>query len=259
MTLLTNKSEQDDYSQPTAILQDNRQKKRSKNVPQRVRRSSSKDRKTIEKMRSFDPLASSAVGTTSLATPNTPSTVPSPTPLNDNQHVPVWSLVGDTVKAVAATAALQIAEKPAHPFRFNLTDEAHAKALGDPAGFLDSLKRPFDRELSKAGIRLPYWFAIDITPEGRLHIQGAFGAYLDEHPALRQIMWKAWGPWQKHRQFQIWVGPVPCDDGWATYCMRNQRKVAKIIGPRTFTLTQPLGREARSVYTEIRRIMRGRA
>jgi hypothetical protein len=65
------------------------------------------------------------------------------------------------------------------------------------------------------------------------------------------------GEWEssgKHKQ--VLIDSKPCDDGWATYSLRNQRKVAKIIGPRTFTITRPLQREAEWTYTEIRRIMR---
>lgn len=71
----------------------------------------------------------------------------------------------------------------------------------------------------------------------------------------------SWGEWQgpgKRRQLRI---KKLYSDDWTTYCMRNQRKVAKIIDhrprPRTFTITQPLGREAKWVYGEVRRIMRG--
>jgi hypothetical protein len=45
-------------------------------------------------------------------------------------------------------------------------------------------------------------------------------------------------------------------DDWATYCIRNQRKVARIIGPRTLTVTQPLTRDANWAYDEVRRILR---
>lgn len=192
------------------------------------------------------------------SSPQSPSpTYPSNTPANDNL-IPTWSLVGDSVKAVAATAALQLSDKPAHAFTFNLIPEAIEAALSNPAGFLDHLKRLFDRELKRAGLDLPYWFAIDIDYDKRLHIHGAFAAVLEHHPAIRSIMKAAWGEWKgagKHKQ--LLFSPQPCDDGWADYCLRNQRKVAKIIGPRTFTITRSLQREAQWTYSEIRRIMRG--
>jgi hypothetical protein len=166
----------------------------------------------------------------------------------------VWSLTGDTVKVLAATVALQTSDKPAVAFSFNLTPDAIAKATDSPTGFLDRLKRAFDLELKRRS--LPYWFAIDVDADGRLHIHGAFAADPSELPAIRDAMKAAWGEWEgpgKHKQLLF---KTPCDDGWATYSMRNQRKVAKLIGPRTFTITQPLRREAEKDYTEIRRIMR---
>jgi hypothetical protein len=73
---------------------------------------------------------------------------------------------------------------------------------------------------------------------------------------IRKVMKAAWGEWQgpgKHEQ--LWIDSKNCDDGWATYCMRNQRKVAKIISnPHLHYQPEPAGAEW--VYTEIRRIMR---
>lgn len=240
----------------------NVQRSRSKNVSPRRRRTLSKDSKTLVKMRSFCPAPETAPATSLVVTPsptstcsiNTPS--PSLTPANDNL-IPTWSLVGDSVKAVAATAALQLSDRPAHAFAFNLVPVTIEAALANPAGFLDHLKRFFDRELKRAGLDLPYWFAIDINEFKRLHIQGAFAAVLEHHPAIRKAMKAAWGEWKNPgKRKQLWISPNPCDDGWADYCLRNQRKVAKIIGSRTFTITRPLQREAEWTYSEIRRIMR---
>jgi hypothetical protein len=57
----------------------------------------------------------------------------------------------------------------------------------------------------------------------------------------------------KHKQLLF---KTPCDDGWATYAMRNHRAIAKIIGPRTFTINHPMRRDAKRTYGEIRRILR---
>jgi hypothetical protein len=106
------------------------------------------------------------------------------------------------------------------------------------------LKRSFDKQLDRAGVCLPYWFCIDTDRDGRLHIQGALEAVI-ANDTLKEIMWKAWGKWPGvGLQFQIWISRKPCDDGWATYCMRYQRRVAKIIGPPTLTINRPLRREA---------------
>ncbi|MCP2209461.1 hypothetical protein [Bradyrhizobium diazoefficiens] len=155
---------------------------------------------------------------------------------------------------MAATAALQIADKPAYAFTFNLTSKAREKALTHPRGFLESLKRSLDKQLARAGVRLPYWFCIDRDRDGRLHIHGAFGA-VTENEVLKEIMRRAWGEApERGRQFQIKIVPLR-DDGWATYATRNHRRVSKVIG-QTLTVTRALQQEAEQTYSEVRRIMR---
>jgi hypothetical protein len=238
---------------------------RSKNVSARQRRSTANDAKIIAKIRSFVPSDDSSAGISSVSSPSPSLSTPStpikgdtpPTPASDNL-IPVWSLTSETVTAVCATVALLIAEKPAVAFTFNLTPKAISDAKRDPAGFLDPLKRSFDLELKRAGITLPYWFAIDIDDDGRLHIHGAFlpsAISLSVLRKIRKAMKAAWGEWDgpgKHKQ--VFYRALYSDD-WATYCIRHQRAVAKVIGPRTFTITQPLIRDARWTYGEIRRIM----
>ncbi|MFK4523688.1 hypothetical protein ABIF90_001669 [Bradyrhizobium japonicum] len=261
MPLLKRTSEQERYSVSNAVSQDNRSRKRSKIVPARVRQAPFKDKKIIVKMRSFRVPAHLLAGETSVAhpTPSNPISIntsetatDTPNPSNDN--IPVWALTGDVVKAVAATAALQIADKPAYAFTFNLTTKAREKALSHPRGFLDSLKRSFDKQLARAGVRLPYWFCIDTDRDGRLHIHGAFEA-VTENEVLKEIMRRSWGESpERGRQFQIKIVPLR-DDGWATYATRNLRRVSGKIGP-AFTMTRPLQQDAEWTYTEMRRIMR---
>jgi hypothetical protein len=265
---LRSQPERNQYSETVAIEQDNRPTKRSKNVPRRTRQTALKDTKTIEKMRAFCPPADCVDADSLVAHSSYPSSYPTeppylithtpPKPDNDNV-IPSWDHVGDTVKGLAATVALQIREKPVWAFSFNLTPEAEAKALRVPGRFLDSLKRSFSKHLDRAGIRLDYWFAIDIE-KGRLHIHGAFGADREQHQRLKDIMRKAWGKQKHHPQFQIDIRP--CDQNregkkwiWATYAMRNRRRVKARIGDRTFTITRPLQRNAEWTYGEIRRIM----
>lgn len=255
MPLLDRTPEQFHYSVTGALPQDNqpgRPQNRSKKVPKRVRQSAFKDKQILAKIAAFRVPADLLAGETSVAhpTPFNLSINSSVTPTNDN--IPVWDLTGDLVKAVAATAALQIADKPAYAFTFNLTREAETKALCHPRGFLESLKRSFDKQLVRAGIRLPYWFCIDRDWDGRLHVHGAF-AGVTENEVLKQIMRRAWGEApERGRQFQIKIVPLR-DDGWAAYAMRNLRRVSKVIGP-AFTVTRPLQREAQWTYGEIREI-----
>ena len=251
---------------------------RSKSVLARKRRSPVNDAVITAKIRSFrvgdDPRASASSVSTSLPpithplpSLTTPASHPSdstkvraPTPANDNL-IPVWSLTGDAITALSATVALQLTDLPAVAFTFNLTPDAIAEAMAAPTGFLDSLKRSFDLELKRLlrGVTLPYWFSIDITRDRRLHIQGAFltpSVNLSALSKIREAMKVAWGEWEgpgKHKQLRF---RRLYSDGWATYCFRNRRAVAKIIGPRTFTINQALRRDAEWAYAEIRRIMK---
>jgi hypothetical protein len=185
----------------------------SKTVSTRERRSSENDVRNIAKMRSFR-VGSVSGARSSLVGTALPSLT---TPIS----VPVWSLTGDTMTAVAATVALLIAEPPAVAFTFNLTPDAIATALASPTGFLDSLKRSFDLELKKVlkGVSLPYWFCIDINDDGRLHIHGAFLAPAANLPMvrrIRKIMKAAWGEWKtpgKRKQLRFWT---LYSDGWAS-------------------------------------------
>lgn len=256
MPLLKRTSEQEPYSATSALPQDNQPswpQNRSKKVPKRVRQSAFKDKKILEKIAAFRAPAHMLADETSVAhpTPSNLSINSSVTASNDN--IPLWALTGDVVKAVAATAALQIADKPAYAFTFNLTQKARDRALIHPKGFLESLKRSFDKQLARAGIRLPYWFCIDRDWDGRLHIHGAFSG-VTESEILKEAMWKAWGEWPgRGKQFQIDIRPLR-DDGWATYATRNLRRVSNKIGP-ALTMTRPLTQDAQRIYVEIRGIM----
>ncbi|WP_316227885.1 MULTISPECIES: hypothetical protein [unclassified Bradyrhizobium] len=241
-------------------------KPESKNVSGTKRRSPENDRKTVAKMRSFR-LPDAAAGDGSLVSYPSPPilSAPSPSPTQSkpsNDNLPVWSLTGELVTAVCAAAALLIEDNPAIAFTFNLTPEAIENAKRDPAGFLDPLKRSFDQNLRRAGITLPYFFALDIDEGGRLHLHGAFrypaptlSSPLTDH--LRQIMKTSWGEWTspgKHKQLHF--QPLR-DDDWATYCLRNAKAVQKAIGhSRTFTITQPLGRDACWCYEWLRSAIR---
>jgi len=132
LPLLNRTPEQDQYSAARPIHQDNWPTKRSKKVPKRVRQSAFKDNQTLAKIAAFRVPAALLAGETSVAhpTPSNLSIDSSVTPSNDN--IPVWALTGDVVKAVAATAALQIADKPAYAFTFNMTQKAREKALTHP-------------------------------------------------------------------------------------------------------------------------------
>lgn len=240
---------------------------RSKNVPRKKRRGTLKDSAIIGKIRRYD---ASLNARSLVGSPDTPDQTTSnalthqdqtPSTADNDNDLPVWDHTGDAVKLVAATYALQLEETGAVAFTFNLTPKTIESAKIASAGFLDALKRDFDRELKRAfdGDVPPYWFAVDIDKEGRLHLHGAFSPPNNSQPVLdkiRDTMKRAWGRWDgPGTNKQVLFKPL-FSDQWATYCVRNERRVAKIIGQRVCTINQPLRREARWAYEETRRIMR---
>jgi hypothetical protein len=213
-----------------------------------ARRSAANDRQIIERIQNFDLPTGDTLGNSLVAAPNT-----HPNRHATAQSLPTWEKTSDHLKLFSAS--LDIMTTPAsapYAFSFNLTPEAITKAKASPAGALDHLKRNLDKTLSRAGLSLPYWFALDIDREERLHIHGAFAAHPELVPAIRSAMTKAWGQWEgagKHHQLVV----KPCDERWAGYAIRNQKRVAKIVGKRTFTIKNRAGAE--QTYSAIRRMM----
>jgi hypothetical protein len=235
----------------------------SKIVSAAKRRSPENDAKIVAKMRSFRPSDISPAATSSvIESPSLPPTTIRTKPANDNNSIPVWSLTGDLVTAVCAALALQLDDNPAIAFTFNLTPEAIDVAKRNPTCFLDYLKRRLDQNLNRVGIDLPYFFAIDVDDDGRLHIHGGFRYPLPSRSfgmerRIRKIFKQSFGAWTgpgKHKQLHF---QSLYSDDWATYCVRNSKAVQRIIGPRSFTISRELGREAKSAYGQIRSIVRG--
>jgi hypothetical protein len=230
----------------------------SKIVSAAKRRSLENDTKIVAKMRSFHPSDISAAAISSVME-SPPSNIK---PANDNVSIPVWSLTGDLVTAVCAALALQLYDNPAIAFTHNLTPEAIDTAKRNPNGFVDYLKRRLDQNLARAGIALPYFFAVDVDHDDRLHIHGGFRYPLASRSfgmerRIRRIFKQSFGAWTgpgKHKQLHF---QSLYSDDWATYCLRNSKAAQRIIGPRSFTISRELGREAKSAYGQIRAIMRG--
>jgi hypothetical protein len=217
-----------------------------------ARRSAANDRQIIERIQNFELPTGDTLGNSLVATPNTPTNRHA-TPQSPSQTLPVWEKTSDHLKLFSASLDIMTtAESAPYAFSFNLTPEAITKAKASPAGALDHLKRSLDKVLSRAGLSLPYWFALDIDREERLHIHGAFAAHPELVPAIRSAMTKAWGQWEgagKHHQLVV----KPCNERWAGYAIRNQKRVAKIVGKRVFTIKNRAGAE--QTYSIIRSTM----
>lgn len=149
-------------------------------------------------------------------------------------------------------------------FSFNPTPEVNQRALRDPARYLDFMKRRFDKQLGKLQDRygeayeLRYLFGIHCG-DGRLHIHGAFLPSSIKLSVLRRIrgaMKAAWGEQEGDgKRFQVRFNPKRCDEGWASYILREKAAVERIIGRRTYTIKQDVRRGAKETHNALRHLM----
>jgi hypothetical protein len=222
------------------------------------RRSDSKDRKALEKIRSYSPTVSPSGSAASVA-PSTPSITPPPSdtlpkaPTRKKRSIGSWDHTDDRMKLVAATTALQVWEN-ATSWTFNLTPDGEAKALAHPRGFIGSLSRAFNRALNrKLGFRPHYLFSADITKKGRLHLHGAIQADDSQRPLIEEAMKEAWGEWKgRGKEYQVDWNPQRCDDGWPDYFLQARARVREKIGDHTYVITKELRRRAKFVHGEMR-------
>lgn len=280
-----------EYSSSPADLQANAPIKRSNNVPasrsknvlagmrksarSRVRRTPLKDRQAVERIRSFanaldrgmPAIGDATSHPLSVANPPSPNPClkqPKSTSNPSNDNLVDWEKTGSLTKLSAATWSLLTEERQAIAFSFDLITKSEGAARSDAGGPVDWLKRHLDKQFTKRFGKgsIPYFFSLDISKAGRLHVHGAFLPMRDteyHRDQVREAMKAAWGVWRldcgRENPKQTDFRPLySC--GWITYQMETHRKVARIIGDdRVFTMTQDLRREAQQTYNEIRRLM----
>lgn len=224
---------------------------RSKKVLGRRRKTPLKIRQAIDVIRNLQNPSPVPSGESLVAN----STPPKPAVSASRSTLPGWVHTDNRLKAVAAHLdLLSDNEDQTIAFTFNLPPATIAAALASKHGFLDHLKRAFDRELSRNGVVAKYWISVDADRDHRLHLHGGLLANVSR-PALRKIMREAWGDWiGKGRQFQIDFRPT-WSEGWATYSIRNAKAVERQIGRRTFTCN--FRRQAGETWDQIRAVARG--
>lgn len=228
-----------------------------------------KDRKAIALTRVSWPLAKEGSVGSSVATSIPPLTPPSlPKAANDEsaptshprppsegstgvkkpERLHSWEHTTDLGKVVFANRALAQGGR-AYAFTVNL-GPAQIKAANDNAkGFADHFKRRISRTLKRAGFDVPYWFAVDVTKTGRLHIHGGLEANDNNLDAVKEALRAAGGAWKGlGRQFQCHVKPMVTPDVWANYCLRNQAKVRRLVRGRSVSITTVLRRRGKALY-----------
>ncbi|MBN8180070.1 hypothetical protein [Roseibium aggregatum] len=112
----------------------------------------------------------------------------------------------------------------------NLSPEVEAAARNSPDGALNYIRRRIARRLRDvAGISELWWFAIEETDEGRLHLHGEVSCEPDENTKanVRCQLRKAGGEWKTTRQHQIQLKPIT-NYGWYTYATKRTQMTENI-------------------------------
>jgi hypothetical protein len=231
----------------------------SNKVTRKLRRSDSKDRQIIDGIRN-----------------SVTSTGPNGHPALVGDFQPsilttCWEHTADRVKLTFANEALELhqdendGEFAARPvsWSLNLGPDRLTEALTHPKGFVGSLAGLINRALERRLGFVPfYWFIVD-TEKGRLHLHGGILASSAQLPLIEEAMRHAGGRWsatpRSAEKHQFHCNPERCDYGWITYAIERKAQVKRIIGPNTFFIGKSLRKEAGSLYSSYRRILRGEA
>jgi hypothetical protein len=255
-------------SAPDSVANSGATKRRFKKVTKRHRRSAAKDRNTITATRVFT-LSPILLGAAPLVAIPTPL----PIPANEDRESPsdtlasapkkgenavkkghAWALTADLGKLTSAYRVLE-ATGAGVAFTLNCSPDEIAAAQCHPNGFTDYFTRRISRTLKRALGYVPlHGFGVDVARDDRLHIHGAIAANDNQLAAIKAALCHAGGkwasPWRSDKQCQFKALHPP--DGWANYCLRHQAKARRIITGRTVSITTPLRRHARELWSVLR-------
>jgi hypothetical protein len=205
---------------------------------------------------------------------------PSPTPANDDHKAPseTYSVlpVSDGRKGAEKSATAAIPHAYEHTtdlgkltsayrvleatgagvaFTLNCSPDEIAAAQRHPKGFIDYFKRRISSALKRAlGYAPLYGFGVDVARDDRPHFHGAIAANDNQLDAIKRALCHAGGKWASpwHREKQCKFKPLHPADGWATYCIGNQARVRRIITGKTISITTPLRRRAKELWSVLR-------
>jgi len=146
-----------------------------------------------------------------------------------------------------------------HSFSLNLGPNRLKEALNAPAGFSNCLARYINRVLKRKLGRVPlFWFQVDVTKRGKLHLHGAIESTADELPrimeALNEVGGRDWKPARPGEQ-QCWFDVQHNPDGWVRYSLRRRARVRfHLKGGRSHFIAKRLRAIASETYGDLRRV-----
>ncbi|WP_159010038.1 hypothetical protein [Bradyrhizobium sp. S69] len=227
----------------------------SKKVTRRRRRSNDRDAQVIKAIQQNELRAPRAqypslVGTLQplISTPSTPQNQPVPTPCNENARPPAWVFTSDRAKLFAANRALTGVP---YALSLNLGLDQEKAALASPKGFSAYMRGMIVRALQRELGYVPlFWFVVDTTSQGRLHLHG--GIVCDDNVlnAIERALRHAGGDWasRKHHERQLDLTPQTDLDGWVDYALGNMPKVRRLISGKGVVISNPLRKLAQALY-----------
>jgi len=140
-------------------------------------------------------------------------------------------------------------------FTLNCSPDEIAAAQRHPKCFIDYFKRRISSALKRAlGYAPLYGFGVDIASGDRPHFHGAIAANDNQLAVIKGALCHAGGKWASpwHKEKQCEFARLHPADGWANYCVRHQARVRRIITGRTISITTPLRRRAKELWTVLR-------
>ena len=250
----------------------------------RLRRSDRKDKQVIDAIRNLA-ISDDESGEPSLVSnPNTPnhpieltSKPASRTPsLRSPLDTPTASLLstswGDTSDRAKLTFACEALEfysdedrgssgKRPVAWTLNIGPERHAEALAHPKGFAGCLggyiRRALVQRFGKGNVPL-FFFRVEATKAGRLHLHGVSLVSPDQDKDHRAALIHAGGKWgnERGKEYQLDCLPDRGDYGWITYASKNRRVLSDLIGDRDHFISKELRKKAGDLYGDYRRTLR---
>lgn len=175
-------------------------------------------------------------------------------PTSSKETIPVWEKTSDRLKITFINRALS---HGGYAFSLNVTDAVIEKAHQYRLGFAAYFKREIDAAWKKVLPTHPtWWFHVDISDRGRLHLHGTFLASPQEIEAIKIVMCSVGGAWRPQRRgeeqfhFRLLDERV---DVWSRYCMRNSARVRRKVKGAVYCRTHDLTGIAKGIYGQIKR------
>ncbi|EEE45896.2 hypothetical protein [Roseibium alexandrii] len=144
------------------------------------------------------------------------------TPNKEKKKPPLWRDTSQLTKAFFSHLAIMETGQ-AVGVTVNLSSEIERLARANKKGALDYIRRRIDRYFKAIdGLCENWWFCIEETDCGRLHLHGELSASEDENDRrrIRRALRRAAGEWSTNRQRQVHFTEIN-NYGWHTYVTKR--------------------------------------